>query len=388
MEDIENQIKNYQTKIADLNKKYKENSNNSSEQLIINKQIIENYTFIDTLLKIKASLDNKTELNNNNKNENIEHNYEEEKHKNILNKEEEKDLKNKKKNLHKTKHKNNKNINNNEKKLINEEDQKIKPTKINDILTDININIDNDKSFEYYFNDDDLNTKFLKDKSSKNFIYFTCSKNRNGCKGLIKYNKEDKKFYLMYKCNKEIKHDTSSFNEFYNEFINDNLNKYNMKYTKFQKFYIRSLFKSNQSNTNVNVKNAFKIKFKFTLDLTNEEINYEKHLAFGTNNNLSILELCNKINDNDIKVNIHTQDIFYDYKNKKNKISKREEIIIVVTTEQMEKRLKNPNISDYFIDTTYTIIPKGIKSYKLIAISGVENELIKSNLNALNINQI
>ena len=41
-------IKNYQTKIADLNKKYKENSNNSSEQLIINKQIIENYTFIDT----------------------------------------------------------------------------------------------------------------------------------------------------------------------------------------------------------------------------------------------------------------------------------------------------------------------------------------------------
>ena len=48
MEDIENQIKNYQTKIADLNKKYKENSNNSSEQLIINKQIIENYTFIDT----------------------------------------------------------------------------------------------------------------------------------------------------------------------------------------------------------------------------------------------------------------------------------------------------------------------------------------------------
>lgn len=95
----------------------------------------------------------------------------------------------------------------------------------------------------------------------------------------------------MYKCNKEIKHDASSFNEFYNEFINDNLNKYNMKYTKFQKFYIRSLFKFNQSNTNVNVKNAFKIKFKFTLDLTNEEINYEKHLAFGTTNNLSILEL-------------------------------------------------------------------------------------------------
>ena len=154
-----------------------------------------------------------------------------------------------------------------------------------------------------------------------------------------------------------------------------------MKYKKFQKFYIRSLFKSNQSNSNINVKNLFKIKFKITLDLTNEEINYEKHLVYDTTNNLSILELCNKINDNEIKVNIHSQNIYY--KNKKNKIIKREEKIIVVTTEQMEKRLKDPKISDYFIDTTYTIIPKGNKAYKLITISGVENKLIKSNLNAL-----
>ena len=49
----------------------------------------------------------------------------------------------------------------------------------------------------------------------------------------------------------------------------------------------------------------------------------------------------------------------------------------------MEKRLKESNISDYFIGTTYTIIPKGNKVYKLIIISGVEKDLIKSNLNAL-----
>ena len=159
-----------------------------------------------------------------------------------------------------------------------------------------------------------------------------------------------------------------------------------MKYIKFQKFYIRSLFKSNQTSINVNAKNTFKIKFNFNLDLTNEEINYEKHLAFGTTNNLNILELCQKINDKDIKVNIHSQDIFYDYKNKNNKnnkIIKREQKIIVVTTELMELILKDPKISDYFIDTTYKIIPKGNKAYKLITISGVENESIKSNLNAL-----
>ena len=98
-------------------------------------------------------------------------------------------------------------------------------------------------------------------------------KKRNGYKGLIKYNREDKKFYLMYNYNKDIKNDRSNFNKFINDFINDNLNKYNLKYTKLQKFYIGALFKSNQSNSNVNVKSSFKIQFNITLDLTNDEIN-------------------------------------------------------------------------------------------------------------------
>lgn len=37
--------------IKDLNKKYNDTSDNSSKYLIINKQIIENYKFINTLLK-------------------------------------------------------------------------------------------------------------------------------------------------------------------------------------------------------------------------------------------------------------------------------------------------------------------------------------------------
>ena len=87
-------------------------------------------------------------------------------------------------------------------------------------------------------------------KSNNFYIYFTCSKKRNDCKGLLKYYTENNKFYLMYKCNKEIKHDTANFNQFYNDFLSDNLIKYNLKYKKFQKFYIRSLFKSNQVNSN------------------------------------------------------------------------------------------------------------------------------------------
>ena len=60
-------------------------------------------------------------------------------------------------------------------------------------------------------------------------------------------------------------------------------------------------------------------------------------MAFGSTNNLNIIDLRKKLNNEDIHINIKTQDIFYDYKNKKNDISRREEAIIVITTQKMEK---------------------------------------------------
>ena len=60
-------------------------------------------------------------------------------------------------------------------------------------------------------------------------------------------------------------------------------------------------------------------------------------MAFGSTNNLNIIDLRKKLNNEDIHINIKTQDIFYDYKNKKNDISRREEAIIVITTQKTEK---------------------------------------------------
>ena len=60
-------------------------------------------------------------------------------------------------------------------------------------------------------------------------------------------------------------------------------------------------------------------------------------MAFGSTNNLNIIDLRKKLNNEDIHINIKTQVIFYDYKNKKNDISRREEAIIVITTQKMEK---------------------------------------------------
>ena len=61
-----------------------------------------------------------------------------------------------------------------------------------------------------------------------------------------------------------------------------------MNYIKLQKFYVRSLFISNQIQNNNNIKSIFKSKFNIILNLTISEISYEKHIAFG-NTNLLIL---------------------------------------------------------------------------------------------------
>ena len=44
----------------------------------------------------------------------------------------------------------------------------------------------------YYFSELDIAAKYIKKIESKNFIYYNCSRKRNGCKGYIKYNKKEK----------------------------------------------------------------------------------------------------------------------------------------------------------------------------------------------------
>ena len=92
--------------------------------------------------------------------------------------------------------------------------------------------------------------------------------------------------------------------------------------------------------------------------------------------NLDIITLCKKISNEDIKVNIRTQDIAYNYK--KNKNQKREQTLIFILTDKMEELIKDNNIINFFVDVTYKIIPKRHRKYKLLTITGVN----KNNLNS------
>ena len=90
-----------------------------------------------------------------------------------------------------------------------------------------------------------------------------------------------------------------------------------MKILKFQKYYIRSLYKSNDNIEITNINSNFRNRFNIKLKLTKEDIYKEKNIAFGNINKLNLLDLCNKISTTDIKVNCKSVDIFYDYKYKK-----------------------------------------------------------------------
>ena len=141
-----------------------------------------------------------------------------------------------------------------------------------------------------------------------------------------------------------------------------------MELKKFQKYYIRSLFKTNVAIDINTAKKSFYNKFNTNLKLSRDEITKEKHLGLGTHNNLDIISLCKKLSTEDKYIKINAVDIFYEFTNN-NKKEKREKNVIFITTEMMHEKLSGKDIDNYFIDTTYKIIPKHYKRYKMMTIS-------------------
>lgn len=50
------------------------------------------------------------------------------------------------------------------------------------------------KSFTYYFETKDINSKFYLKNNQNNTIYFNCGKIDNGCKGKIIYDQKSQEF--------------------------------------------------------------------------------------------------------------------------------------------------------------------------------------------------
>ena len=72
-----------------------------------------------------------------------------------------------------------------------------------------------------------------------------------------------------------------------------------MELKKFQKYYIRTIFKANIANNINTAKKSFYNNFNTNLKMSRDEITKEKHLGLGTHNNLDILSLCKKLSTED-----------------------------------------------------------------------------------------
>ena len=201
---------------------------------------------------------------------------------------------------------------NNNVKLIQKKNYKIKNKKKNEnkiiksksvdinskskkILEIENIDPNTAKSFTYYFKNSDIYSKYYLKINQKNIIYFDCGKKYKGFNGQIIYDKKLQNFYLNRECTVSIAHDNATFAEFYAKFKDNKINNFNMELKKFQKYYIRSLFKANVATDLNTAKKAFYKEFNINIKLTKDEITKEKHLGLGTHNNLDLITLCKKL---------------------------------------------------------------------------------------------
>ena len=87
-------------------------------------------------------------------------------------------------------------------------------------------------------------TKFNLKSSSKTSKYYNCYKRKKGCKGTGVYNIKENKFYVSNSCDFQIDHDNCNYEKFVNLYLNNKINEIDLNIKKYQRYFIRYLFKN------------------------------------------------------------------------------------------------------------------------------------------------
>jgi len=139
---------------------------------------------------------------------------------------------------------------------------------------------------------------------------------------------------------------------------------------KFHRYYLRASIIENDYIDIAQIITKFKKDTGVELNLKWNEIIDLKSKYSNKYNKMSLLELIKSIKEDYINLDIKNIDIQYKYiNNNKNKQEKQEENIIIFWDSENLKLLEDNNINEFFIDTTYKIIPKKFRPYKLLIIS-------------------
>ena len=87
-----------------------------------------------------------------------------------------------------------------------------------------------------------------------------------------------------------------------------------MNYIKIQRYYIQALLKSNQANDISSIKSLLKNKFNVPFLINNNDFTKNKYKAFNSLKNLDLIDICRKISNEDMKININTIVLVYELK--------------------------------------------------------------------------
>ena len=265
----------------------------------------------------------------------------------------------------------NNNSNNGKKNQYNFKDINRNNSKGNDKHNNKQIINEENKEYQYYDQDLDINIIYKYQSKSNNYIFYKCSK-RPKCPGRAKLNLNTNQIEIITKCNSDIDHQCITYEHFFEIYKKKKFADIDFKIKKYHRYYIKALIQNNDFTDIPNAIDKFKKDTGYNILLSKQDISVIKSTFTTKYNNIDLLDLINKINNESLKIEIYSTDIKYKYQNKKNNKSEdREEKIIFFGLKDGIDLLDSEKCYEYFIDSTYKIIPKKFRPYKLMTISTI-----------------
>ena len=168
---------------------------------------------------------------------------------------------------------------------------------------------------------------------------------------------------------------------FYDEFIKliEDKKFDNLDFTdiKIQTFFVYYLINKNNEIDNSTIINKFNSIAKYEFKVSRSNISkIRKKLTDNCKGN-DIYELIKKLKLQIPNLIVNVHDISYEIKIKKQAETRTQRIIYFGTKDRLEK-LNNKICEEFFADVTFQIIPKKMRPYKLLIISGIAKGEIKA----------
>ena len=213
-------------------------------------------------------------------------------------------------------------------------------------------------------------TKFLFTSESKNYIFYSCYKKINNCKGTAKINKNTKELIITNLCDTNIEHLKIDFTEFINLYETNNFKNLNFNDEYIQKLFI--LYMINKKNiTDYNLINNKLVEISGAkLKLSKSQISKIKSKNNKEYIGLDLNQLLEKIKLTIPDLFVEITDFNYEIKIK-NKDCKRSNRLYFFGLKKNLEIIETKNLDEIFLDITFKIIPPKFRPYKLLVIIGM-----------------